>query len=102
MPDAAMALGPALAPPRAAPVRDARDRRLGALMEAAQGGDAAAYAALLRECLPRLRALCRTRLREPAEVEDAVGDALLTLSGGGVVDLAGIRAGQINASDFAA
>ncbi len=29
------------------------------------------------------------------------GDALLTLSGGGVVDLAGIRADQINASYFA-
>ncbi|MFL1464191.1 sigma-70 family RNA polymerase sigma factor [Roseococcus sp. DSY-14] len=77
MPDAAMALP--LPMPRAAPVRDARDQRLGALMEAAQAGDAAAYQALLRECLPILRALCRTRLREPAEVEDAVGDALLTL-----------------------
>jgi RNA polymerase sigma-70 factor (ECF subfamily) len=48
-------------------------------MAAAQAGDGAAYAALLRECLPLLRAICRARLQNPAEVEDAVQDALLTL-----------------------
>ena len=30
------------------------------------------------------------------------GDALLTLSGGGTIDLAGIKAEQVNASFFAA
>jgi RNA polymerase sigma-70 factor (ECF subfamily) len=59
--------------------RDARDLRWAALMAAAQAGDGAAYAALLRECLPLLRAICRARLQNPAEVEDAVQDALLTL-----------------------
>ncbi len=59
--------------------RDARDARWSGLMAAAQGGDARAYAALLQECLPLLRAICRARLRDPAEVEDAVQDALLTL-----------------------
>lgn len=59
--------------------RDARDLRWSALMAAAQAGDGAAYAALLRECLPLLRAICRARLQNPAEVEDAVQDALLTL-----------------------
>ena len=42
-------------------------------------GDARAYDTLLRECLPLLRAICRQRLRSPAEVEDAVQDTLLTL-----------------------
>lgn len=59
--------------------RDARDLRWSRLMAAAQAGDAAAYDALLRECLPLLRSICRTRLREAADVEDAVQDALLTI-----------------------
>lgn len=50
-----------------------------ALMARAQAGDARAYEALLRECLPLLRAVCRARLREPAEAEDAVQDTLLSL-----------------------
>lgn len=58
--------------------RDARDARWSAMMAAAQAGDAKAYDMLLRECLPLLRAICRTRLRG-AEVEDAVQDALLTI-----------------------
>lgn len=48
-------------------------------MAAAQDGDARAYEALLREVLPLLRAICRARLRDPSDVEDAVQDALLTL-----------------------
>jgi len=59
--------------------RFARDERWSALMALAQDGDARAYDTLLRECLPLLRAICRQRLREPAEVEDAVQDTLLTL-----------------------
>lgn len=59
--------------------RTARDARWAGLMQAAQAGDSRAYEALLRECLPLLRAICRQRLREPAEVEDAVQDTLLTL-----------------------
>ncbi len=49
------------------------------MMAAAQEGDARAYAALLGECLPLLRATCRARLGHGAEVEDAVQDALLTI-----------------------
>jgi RNA polymerase sigma-70 factor (ECF subfamily) len=65
--------------PAADPVREARDVRWSALMAAAQAGDEVAYARLLGECLPLLRAICRARLRDPAEAEDAVQDALLTL-----------------------
>jgi RNA polymerase sigma-70 factor (ECF subfamily) len=63
----------------AAEARDARDERWSALMAAAQAGDARAYDTLLRECLPLLRAVCRARLRDAADVEDAVQDALLTI-----------------------
>lgn len=56
-----------------------RDARWSDLMARAQAGDARAYDALLRECLPLLRAICRQRLRDAAEVEDAVQDTLLTL-----------------------
>jgi RNA polymerase sigma-70 factor, ECF subfamily len=58
---------------------DLRDARWSRLMAAAQDGDARAYDALLRECLPLLRAICRNRLRNPSDVEDAVQDALLTI-----------------------
>ncbi|WP_424812971.1 RNA polymerase sigma factor [Roseococcus sp. YIM B11640] len=56
-----------------------QDRHWSALMSMAQGGDAAAYATLLRECLPLIRAICRRILRNPAEAEDAAQDTLLTL-----------------------
>jgi RNA polymerase sigma-70 factor, ECF subfamily len=59
--------------------RDARDLRWSALMAAAQAGDGAAYATLLSECVPLLRAICRARLRDTTEAEDAVQDTLLTL-----------------------
>lgn len=58
---------------------DVRELRWGSLMAAAQGGDAAAYEALLREVTPRIRAVSRARLRDATEVEDAVQDTLLTL-----------------------
>ena len=58
---------------------DMRDLRWSRMMVAAQAGDARAYDALLRECLPLLRAICRTRLGASADVEDAVQDALLTI-----------------------
>lgn len=48
-------------------------------MAAAQAGDGAAYAALLGECVPLLRSICRARLRDATEAEDAVQDTLLTL-----------------------
>lgn len=72
---------PDLAPRRVSDANDrpARDARWAGLMQAAQAGDSRAYEALLRECLPLLRAIIRQRLREPAEVEDAVQDTLLTL-----------------------
>lgn len=44
-----------------------------------QGGDARAYDRLLRAILPFLRGVVRRRIADPAEAEDAVQDALLTL-----------------------
>lgn len=58
---------------------DTRDLRWSRLMAAAQAGDAIAYKTLLRECLPLLRAICRARLRDATEAEDAVQDTLLTI-----------------------
>lgn len=48
-------------------------------MTAAQAGDKAAYAGLLRELLPYLRTMTRRRFRQGEEAEDAVQDILLTL-----------------------
>lgn len=48
-------------------------------MAAAQAGDARAYDRLLRAALPLLRAVARRRILNPAEAEDAVQDALLTI-----------------------
>ncbi len=59
--------------------RDARDLRWSGLMAAAQAGDGRSYEVLLRECLPLLRAICRARLRDANEAEDAVQDTLLTI-----------------------
>jgi RNA polymerase sigma-70 factor (ECF subfamily) len=53
-------------------VRDARDLRWSRLMAAAQAGDR-------RACLPLLRQICRARLRDATEAEDAVQDTLLTI-----------------------
>lgn len=48
-------------------------------MRAAQGGDQAAYRRLLAEVAPWIRATAIAMLRDRAEAEDAVQDALLTL-----------------------
>jgi RNA polymerase sigma-70 factor (ECF subfamily) len=60
-------------------LRQAQEARWGGLLAAAQSGDARAYDTLLREVTPRLRQLCRARIRDAAEVEDAVQDALMTI-----------------------
>ncbi len=48
-------------------------------MAAAQDGDRAAYAELLREVSPFIRALARRRFADPDRCEDVVQDVLLTL-----------------------
>jgi RNA polymerase sigma-70 factor (ECF subfamily) len=58
---------------------DAAERRRGELMAAAQAGDGAAYAALLRECLPMIRGIARRRGLSPERAEDAAQDVLLTI-----------------------
>lgn len=60
-------------------VPDTRDARWSQMMADAQAGDARAYDALLRECVPLLRSICRARLGVAADVEDAVQDTLLTI-----------------------
>lgn len=61
---------------------DGRDRQWSELMRAGQDGDQAAYARLLREILPHVRALVRRRAyggAGDAEVEDVVQEVLLSL-----------------------
>lgn len=48
-------------------------------MAAAQGGDHTAYEALLRECIPLIRATARGRGVPPGALDDVVQDVLLTL-----------------------
>jgi RNA polymerase sigma factor (sigma-70 family) len=57
------------------------ERRLFVMMRAAQSGDVAAYASLLRELTPLLRARIQRQLRvlKPEDVEDLVQDILLSL-----------------------
>jgi RNA polymerase sigma-70 factor (ECF subfamily) len=70
-----------------APARDttkrtdsrAREERWRLQMQAAQGGDKAAYAALLRDVLPVLRAMVRRSCRDPQDVDDIVQEVLLSL-----------------------
>lgn len=54
---------------------------LGRLMQAAQAGDAEAYAALLEAVAPRVRQIVRRRrgFARPEDVEDLVQDVLLSL-----------------------
>jgi RNA polymerase sigma-70 factor (ECF subfamily) len=56
-----------------------QDRAWSGWMAAAQEGDNAAYARLLREILPFLRVLARRRCRDADRCEDIVQDVLLTL-----------------------
>ncbi len=51
----------------------------GRLMGAAQAGDGAAYAHLLREILPYIRAIVRRHHAAPDRQEDVVQDVLLTI-----------------------
>jgi RNA polymerase sigma-70 factor, ECF subfamily len=59
--------------------RDAQGARWRNLMAAAQAGDAVSYRTLLTEVTPWIRASARAILRDAAEAEDALQDALLTL-----------------------
>src|SRR5258708_6752361 len=54
-------------------------RSWAALMAAAQDGDRQAYARLLREILPFVRAVAGRRHGTPDRVEDVVQDVLLTV-----------------------
>jgi RNA polymerase sigma factor (sigma-70 family) len=56
-----------------------QDKDWAALMRAAQDGDAAAYARLLREATPFVRALARRRFRDEHRVEDVVQEVLLSV-----------------------
>lgn len=55
------------------------DRRWSALMMAAQAGDGAAYQALLRDCIPVIKAIARRRGVVADRIDDAVQDVLLTI-----------------------
>jgi RNA polymerase sigma-70 factor (ECF subfamily) len=56
-----------------------QDRLWSGWMAAAQDGDQAAYARLLREITPFLRVLARRRCADPDRAEDIVQDSLLAL-----------------------
>jgi len=56
-----------------------QERNWSRLMRAAQDGDGAAYARLLRETSPFIRAIARRRFRDDDRVEDVVQDVLLCL-----------------------
>lgn len=71
--------GRASAPRRGAPRDAAAEPDTARLMRAVQAGDDAAYAALLRQVIPMLRAVARRRIRDAAEAEDALQDTLLTV-----------------------
>ncbi len=58
---------------------DVRDRALASLMVAAQDGDKAAYARLLRDCEPVIRRAARRVGIVDDRLEDVVQDTLLTL-----------------------
>ncbi len=57
----------------------ALDEELAALMAAAQRGDAAAYRALLKACLPVVSAIARAKGVRGEAVDDVVQDTLMTL-----------------------
>ncbi len=59
--------------------RDNAAANWGTLMAAAQSGDQQAYAQLLREVLPVLRAVVRRQGVPPAHVEDVVQDVLMAV-----------------------
>jgi RNA polymerase sigma-70 factor (ECF subfamily) len=55
------------------------ERRLAGLMAAAQGGDAPAYQALLRACVPVIAASARRQGVSPDRVDDVVQEVLITI-----------------------
>lgn len=55
------------------------DRIWSSLMAAAQGGDRAAYATLLRSCAPLIRAVVRRTGVEAHRADDVVQDVLITI-----------------------
>jgi RNA polymerase sigma factor (sigma-70 family) len=57
----------------------AREERWRLQMQAAQGGDKAAYGSLLTEIMPLLSAVVRRAWRSPQDVDDIVQDVLLSL-----------------------
>lgn len=59
--------------------RSADDLRRSAQMAAAQGGDRAAYEALLRDCVPLIKAVAGRRGVPPDRSDDVVQDVLLTI-----------------------
>lgn len=61
------------------PIRSADDMRRSAQMAAAQGGDRAAYEALLRDCVPLVRAVAGRTGVPPDRIDDVVQEVLLTI-----------------------
>jgi RNA polymerase sigma-70 factor (ECF subfamily) len=59
--------------------RSADDVRRSAQMAAAQAGDRAAYEALLRDCVPLIRAIAGRQGVPPDRADDVVQDVLLTI-----------------------
>jgi RNA polymerase sigma factor (sigma-70 family) len=58
---------------------DDLEQRLARLMVAAQHGDAAAYQALLRDCVPVIAAAARRQGVSPDRVDDVVQEVLITI-----------------------
>ena len=61
---------------------DELELRLSEWMQAAQGGDAAAYRDLLTTIQPKIRAIVRGKIREEAAAEDVVQNTLLSIHRG--------------------
>lgn len=76
MPRSAGLFGPAQ---RRSGTASVSEERLSAAMAAAQGGDAAAYRALLRDCMPVIAAAARAQGLRGDAVDDVVQDTLITL-----------------------
>jgi RNA polymerase sigma factor (sigma-70 family) len=82
MPGFSPALPAASGIPAPMPVQSAAlsgEASLSAAMQAAQVGDAAAYRALLRDCVPVISAMARAKGVQGAALDDVVQDTLLTL-----------------------
>jgi RNA polymerase sigma-70 factor (ECF subfamily) len=60
-------------------VTDKLEQHLAGLMAAAQGGDAPAYQALLRACVPVIAATARRQGLSPDHLDDVVQEVLITI-----------------------